>query len=155
MGPLLFNIYLSDLFLFLEHTNIASYADDTTSYICNNNLDLVIAKLEEDSSLLIKWINNNHMKGNPDKFHILLTCNDETLSVNVGDNKILNRGSEKLLGITIDSKLYFDDHVISLCKKASQKLHALARVAQYMNIPKRRAIIKAFINSQFGYCPLV
>ena len=60
LGPLLFNIYLSDLFLFLEHTNIASYADDTTPYICNNNLDLVIAKLEEDSSLLIKWINNNH-----------------------------------------------------------------------------------------------
>ena len=124
-------------FLFLEDTNIASYADDTTPYICNNNLDLVIAKLEEDSLLLIKWINNNHMKANPDKFHILLTGNDETLSVNVGDYKILNRSSEKLLGITIDSKLSFDDHVISLCKKASQKLHALARVAQYMDIPKR------------------
>ena len=80
LGPLLFNIYLSDLFLLLEHTNIASYADDTTPYICNNNLDLVIAKLEEDSSLLIKWINNNHMKANPDKFHILLTGNDETFS---------------------------------------------------------------------------
>ena len=76
-------------------------------------------------------------------------------SVNVGDYKILNRGSEKLLGITIDSKLSFDDHVTSLCKKACQKLHALARVAQYMDIPKRRAIMKAFINSQFGYCPLV
>ena len=135
--------HLSDLYLFLEHTNIASYAD------------LVIAKLEEDSSLLIKWINNNHMKANPDNFHILLTGNDETLSVNVGDYKILNRGSEKLLGFTVDSKLSFDDHVISLCKKASQKLHALARVAQYMDIPKRRAIVKAFIDSQFGYCPLV
>ena len=95
------------------------------------------------------------MKANPDKFHILLTGNDESLSVNVGDYKILNRGSEKLLGITIDSKLSFDDHVISLYKKASQKLHALARVAQYMDIPKGRAIMKAFINSQFGYCPLV
>ena len=58
LGPLLFNIYLSDLLLFLEDTNIASYADDTTPYICNNNLGLVIAKLEEDLSLLIKWINN-------------------------------------------------------------------------------------------------
>ena len=101
LGPLLFNIYLSDLFLFLEEINIASYADDTTTYIYNNNLDLVIVKLEEDSSLLIKWINNNHMKGNPDKFQILLTGNDETLSVNFGDYKILNRGSEKLLVIFI------------------------------------------------------
>ena len=109
LGPLLFNIYLSDLFLFLEDTNIASYADDTTPYICNNNLDLVIAKLEEDSSLLIKWMNNNHMKANPDKFYILPTDNDETLLVNVHGYKLLNRGSEKLLGITIDSKLSFGD----------------------------------------------
>ena len=64
LGLLLFNIYLSNLFLFLDDSNIATYADDTTPYICNNNLELVIAKLEEDSSLLIKWINNNHVKAN-------------------------------------------------------------------------------------------
>ena len=95
------------------------------------------------------------MKAIPDKFHILLSNNDESLSVNVDDYRIFNRGSEKLLGITIDSKLSFDEHVSSLCKKASQKLHALARVAHYLDIPKQRAIMKAFINSQFGYCPLV
>ena len=92
------------------------------------------------------------MKANPDKFHILLTSNDETLSVNVGDYKILNRGSEKLLGITIHSKLSFDDHVIT-CKKDSQKLHALARVAQYMDIPKRRAIMKALLTRSLVIVP--
>ena len=44
---------------------------------------------------------------------------------------------------------------MGLCKKGSQKLHALARIAHYMDIPKRGTIMKAFINSQFGYCPLV
>ena len=62
---------------------------------------------------------------------------------------------EVLLGITIDKDLKFDDHVNSLCKKAYQKLNALARLAPYMNVEKRRIIIKAFIESQFGYCPLV
>ena len=42
-----------------------------------------------------------------------------------------------------------------LCKKASQKLHALSRVSHYIDIKKRRTIMRAFINSQFGYCPLV
>ena len=37
----------------------------------------------------------------------------------------------------------------------SQKLNALTRVAQYMNLAQRRSIMKAFICSQFGYCPLV
>ena len=38
LGPLLFNIYLADLFLFCENTDIASYADDTTPYICDKDV---------------------------------------------------------------------------------------------------------------------
>ena len=59
-----------------------------------------------------------------------------------------------LLGVTIDSSLSFEKHITNLCKKASQKLNALARISGYMNIQKRRTIMKSFITSQFGYCPL-
>ena len=59
------------------------------------------------------------------------------------------------MGITIDSKLNFNEHVTKLCKKASAKLHALARVSNYMKIDKLRVLMKAFIESQFGYCPLI
>ena len=95
------------------------------------------------------------MKANPDKFHILLSDKDETLAINVDKHKIFNRGSENLLGITIDSKLSFEEHVSKLCKTASQKLHALARVAHYMDMAKCKIIMNAFISSQFSYCPLV
>ena len=60
-----------------------------------------------------------------------------------------------LFGITIDKDLKFDDHVNSLSEKAYQKLDALARLAPYINVAKRRIIMKAIIESQFGYCPLV
>ena len=63
--------------------DIASYADDTTPYACENNMNTVIVKLEEDASLLINWINNNFMKANPDKFHVILSEKDKTLTVNV------------------------------------------------------------------------
>ena len=49
----------------------------------------------------------------------------------------------------------FDDHINSLCKKACQKFNAIARLAPYMNVEKRKIIMKAFIESQLGYCPLV
>ena len=68
---------------------------------------------------------------------------------------IANSTSQKLLDITIDNKLTFDEHISRLCNKASQKLHALARIATYMNLSKRRIIMKAFISSRFGYCSLV
>ena len=59
------------------------------------------------------------------------------------------------MGVKIDTNLSFDEHVTYLCSKASQKLHALTRVAHFMKIEQRRLIMKSFINSQFGYCPLV
>ena len=63
--------------------------------------------------------------------------------------------TEVLLGITIDHKLKFDDHVNQFCKKASLKLNALARIALFMNVSKKRIIMKSFIESQFGYCLLI
>ena len=49
----------------------------------------------------------------------------------------------------------FTEPVVDLCSKVSQKLHALSRVAQFMRTEQRLVIMKAFIDSQFGYCPLV
>ena len=62
---------------------------------------------------------------------------------------------EKLLGITIDTNLKFAIYVNNLCKKASQKLNALTRIASLMDVEKRRSVIKSFTSSYFNYCPLV
>ena len=59
--------------------------------------------------------------------------------------------TEVLLGITIDHELKFDDHVNHLRKKASLKPDALARIAPFMNVSKKRIIMKSFIKSQLGY----
>ena len=60
-----------------------------------------------------------------------------------------------LLSVTVDSNLTFENHISNICKRASQKLNALARVAPYMNKRKRKLIMKSFVTSQFGYCPLI
>ena len=74
------------------------------------------------------------MKANLDKFYVLVTTNGLT-SVNINGFQITNSTGEKLLGIKFDNKLSFETlHVSSLCKKASQKLHALIRIVNYMNL---------------------
>ena len=67
------------------------------------------------------------MKANADKCHLLLSSNCDT-HVQIDSIEIKNSRTERLLGIKFDNKLSFEQHVTSLCKKASQKLHALARV---------------------------
>ena len=59
------------------------------------------------------------------------------------------------LGITIDKDLKFDDHVNSICKKAFQKLNALARLAPNMNVGKKKDKNERIHRVSFGYCPLV
>ena len=93
------------------------------------------------------------MKANPDKCHLLVTTNTLT-SVNINGFQIKNSTEERLLGIKFDSKLSFENHVSSLCKKASQKLHALTRIVNYMNLSRRKSFMKTFVISQFNYRPL-
>ena len=155
LGPLLFNIYLSDLFMFLEKSLIANYADDNSPFVCDKDILNVISQLEEDSTTLLNWVKNNGLKANPDKFHLILSEKDENKFIIVDNYTVQNSNCEKLLGIKLDNMLTFDSHVAELCNKASQKLHALSRVSQYMNTNQRKLVMHAFISSQFGYCPLV
>ena len=155
LGPLLFNIYMNDIFFFITETELTNYADDNTPYAINADIEKLIKSLENDSSILIKWFSDNYFVINADKSHLLVTKHHDNVFVKV-DNEII-KGSKtvKLLGITIDNKLDFNEHVSKICNKASRKLHALARISNLMNPQKLRMVVKAFFESQFSYCPLV
>ena len=62
---------------------------------------------------------------------------------------------EKRLGATLDKNLDVKSHVNAICKIAGQKLHALVRIASYMNVEKLGIMINTFAMSQFSYCPLI
>ena len=62
--------------------------------------------------------------------------------------------SQKLLGVNLNNILGFDTHVTNICHQVNRKLHALARISQFMSIHKQRMTMKGFIASEFGYCPL-
>ena len=156
LGPLLFNIYLNDLFTFVRDAQICNYADDTTIYACDSNIEGVIATLESDALKIAEWFPNNCMKLNEDKCHLMVfgdKSND--VSVNIGRITIKESTEEKLLGVILDKKLCFKQQIKSMCKKAGQKLHALSRISYFLDTDQLKRIMKTFILSQFNYCPLV
>ena len=156
LGPLLFNIYLNDLFWNNEETDVCNFADDTTLYACDMNLDTVLRKLEHDSLLAIEWFNANSMKLNADKCHLLVAGRKhEWVWAKIGNEKIWESHEEKLLGITIDKDLYFVKHVANICKIANRKLTAIARYSKFLTFDKIKTLITTFVESQFAYCPLV
>ena len=95
------------------------------------------------------------MKPNPEKWHLVLSDTNENMVINIANDKIANSSYKKILGIHFDNKLNFNTHVTKLCKRAGQKLHALARISHFMSLKKKKLLMNAFITSQFNYCPLV
>ena len=98
-------------------------------------IQTTINTLQDLSAKLFDWFSKNSMKANVDKCHLLLSENMKDLAC-INHIQIENNTSEKLLGMTIDSDLKFDIHVNNLCKKATQKLNALARISGYMDSRK-------------------
>ena len=155
LGPLLFNIYLNDLFWVNEFTDVCNLADDTTFYSSDVELKTLIRNLEHDSLLAIEWFEANYMKLNTDKCHLILAGNKhEQIFAKIGNDFIWESREERLLGVTIDNKLKFATHIKGLVKMAHQKLSALIRYTGILNFKKRRTIMKSFIESQFSYSPL-
>ena len=150
LGPLFFNIFLNDIFLVIDETKIANYADDNTPYSIDSNVDVVLLKLNNDMSILMKWFNENYFVLNADKCRLLATTHADNVSITIGDEEIKGNKSVKLLGVTIDNKLHFDEHVSNICKKVICKLHALARISNLIDKDKLRLIMKAFNESQFS-----
>ena len=148
LGPLLFNIYMNDIFYFAEEDNLANYATA-------KDLETVIDYLAENADILLKWFEDNYFKMNGDKCKLLVTKNEDNASLMIDGHTITGNKFVKLLGIKIDNNLDFNNHVSIIYKKASLKLHALARLSRFMNKDKLRLLMKAFVESQVSYCPLI
>ena len=109
LGPLLFNIYLNDLFMFVKDAEICNYADDTTIYACDSNVESVVKTLESDALKIASWFPNNCMKLNEDKCHLMVFGDKSNeISLNIGRVTIKESTEEKLLGVIFDKKLCFN-----------------------------------------------
>ena len=155
LGPLLFNIYINDMFLFVEHSDVCNYADDTTLHASGKDMNDILGRLEQDADQIATWFQENCMKLNKDKCHLLVSGRKyEHVFMNFGSEKIWECKRVRLLGLQLDSELKFDNHIQEICKKAGRKLNAIARISRYMTRDKVRTLIKAFFESQFLYCRL-
>ena len=145
LGPLLFNIHINDLLLFIQNSDICNYADGTTIYACDKNLDNISHRLETDCIVALEWFTDTLMKLNADKCHLLVLgqkC-DDRVTFRIGNADVVNSSEEELLRVQIDSKLSFDNHVSKLFQKASNKLYALARISPFMDQSKLRTLMRA------------
>ena len=152
--------FINDLFFFVENSDVCNYADDNSLTIADINIDTIISKLESDIEILNSWFVDNNMSLNGDKCQFMIfgssrLSENDVQKVTIAGKVVEETKMGKLLGITFDNQLTMSEHIKRICKQASNKLYALARISQYLNDHKRKLLMKSFIISQFNYCPII
>ena len=90
LGPLLFNIFLNDIFMFILKCNLCNYPDDNNLYSTGKDLNRIRRKLEVDFLILYQWFHENHMALNPEKCHFMVIgSRDLSHEIMLNNNKII------------------------------------------------------------------
>ena len=156
LGPLLFNIFINDIFLHLNKSNLWNYADDNTIWLSSTDMNELTDDLESEAAILNKWFHENVFVLNGDKSKLVTfkanRSNLEESKIQINGSTIIESNNVKLLGVTLDHQLRLEEHIKVYCKEAGKKVNALARIASYMDKSKRILLIITFILSYFNYC---
>ena len=103
------------------------------------------------------WFQENNMIVNEDKFQETIVKGNSDISnqytLNIDDNQVTSKKPVKLLGINIDNRLSLDEHVSSLCKKASNQLNAISRLYRNLGFKEKGVLINILVYANFNYCP--
>ena len=159
LAPILFNIFLNELLEVLKNSDIYNFADDKTISVASKKRDTLLETLKNESESEVNWFRNNNVIVNTNKFQLMLLQKSTKKLIQeklqIDSNEIKSKNSVTLLGITIDNRLSFDDHISKLCNKASMQLNVIFRLKKYMTQKELEVVLNGFIDSSFSYSPLL
>ena len=143
-----------------QFSKICNSADDNTIYCSGSNIVHLNKTLLSEVELFIKWFENNQLVANPDKFQLMYLgseCNNiNTLpQMSLVDVIIEPKPSVKLLGITLNNRINFNEHINNVCKTANQNTNCLARIRNNIDVKNSKFLYNAYIKSAFGYAPMI
>ena len=116
LGPLLFNIFINDIFFFLGKTLIANFADDNTPHCVEKDIMTLLKNLEADTYTILNWFRFNEMKPNQGKCHLFIadinhTHYDSKSFIYLDGAFLESEEIVKLLGLQVDNDLDFEEYV--------------------------------------------
>ena len=141
LGPLLFNIFVNEIFFQIQKSNICNFADDNTLYYCRQDLQAVNENLTYPE--------------NPKKLQFMILSKTRRPKYNLLIIQMLKESANmELEKLIIDQTLSFENIIAKLYQTASYKLYALSRISKHLTFEKARVLENAFVDSQFNYVPL-
>lgn len=156
LGPLLFILYINDIDQSVKHCKINLFADDTLLTLSSRNIATAVDNVNSDLSSLSYWLKSNKLKLNIEKskFMIVTLRKIKFLNINVQiDGSSLERVTAyKYLGVILNDKLSFSEHVNHIVNTISSKIGVLYRAQNKLDIQSKLTVYKSFIQPHLNYC---
>ena len=146
-GPLLWNLYQNDL-TYITKSKISMFVDDHQPYVTHKNVGVIQQKLQNSAETATDWYDANYLQGNFSKYGSILIGKgklDATLNINIKVFAITPHQVIKLLGVNLDCRLTFANHISQIGRKASQKGGVIMRLRNLIPTNAKVELYKALI----------
>ena len=159
LGPIFFLLFIKDMEKVIKHSQICLFADNTVLYNSNINKETMELELQEDLTSLSRWLNNDELTINVKKSKVMTfsTHSRKIDGINLGINgQILDTvDTYKYLGLIIDNKLSFQNHIYHVSRQVNYKIRKLKEIRNNIHINTAVTIFKSVIQPHLDYCNIV
>ena len=150
LSPLLYTLYINDFGNHISQ-NHTIYADDTTIIFHTNSIDDIQNELDALHASLQKYFDANCLKMNTSKTQILICGHHQSITLRFGDSYVDSSTTASFLGLMIDSRLTFDNHIIHILKCLSRSIPAAYNISNLLASNCKLLFYNSFFMSHIAY----
>lgn len=156
LGPLLFILYMNDLKQALRQAQVNLFADDTVLFVVGDSLDECFDVMNAELAGFVDWLRWKKLQLNVSKTKSMIVTtrrlNDISRSVMVDGEAVERVEAIKYLGVMLDEKLNFNEHIDYTIRKAARKYGIMCRISRYLTSEAKIHVYNSLIAPHFDYC---
>ena len=154
--PLLFLIYINDLCIVCKSTEPVLFADDTNLFSSGSNAISLQDGVNNDLAIIAEWLKVNKLSLNIKKTHFMCFSakykSRPGISLQIDGEAIAEVNKSKFLGVVIDNKLSWKDHISFVCRKVARGIGVIIKARKVLHNESLKCLYYSFIYPYMIYC---
>ena len=156
LDPLLFLVYITDLCIVCKSTEPVLFADDTNLFSSGSNASSLQDGVNNDLAIIAEWLKVNKVSLNIKKTHFMCFSAKNKpspcISLQIDGEALAEVNKSKFLGVIIDNKLSWKDHISFVCRKVARGIGVIIKARKVLHSESMKWLYYSFIYPYMIYC---